>query len=126
MAHVLVVDGDLLVLSMVGDVLEGSEHTVSKANSWNEAIKLLRGPDRFDLLITEVEIGDATGVKLIQQARSRQPALQVVAISELDGAEPTAALRQSLRRLGVAHLLRKPLSTQVLEEAISEVLGDRR
>src|SRR5512143_2522540 len=115
MAHVLVVDGDLLVLSMVTDVLEGSEHTVWKASSWTEAIKLLRGPDRFDLLIADVENGDTAGVRLIQQARSRQPGLQVVAISELDGAESTAALRQSLRRLGVAHLLRKPLRTQVLE-----------
>ena len=126
MAHVLVVDGDLLVLSMVTDVLEGSEHTVWKASSWNEAIRLLRGPDRFDLLIADVEIGDTAGVRLIQQARSRQPNLQVVAISELDGAESTTALRQSLRRLGVAHLLRKPLRTQVLQEAISSVLGVRR
>ena len=126
MANVLVVDGDLLVLSMVSDIFEGSEHTVWKANSSHEAVMLLRGADRFDLLIADVEIGDATGVKLIQQARSRRPGLQVVAISELDGAESTAALRQSLRRLGVAHLLRKPLSTQVLAEAISEVLGDRR
>ncbi len=126
MANVLVVDGDLLVLSMVSDLFEESEHTVRKASSGNEAVKLLRGPERFDLLIADVEPGDAAGLRLIEQARSRQPGLQVVAISELDGAESTAALRESLRRLGVAHLLRKPLRTRVLEEAISSVLGDRR
>ncbi len=126
MANVLVVDGDLLVLSMVSDLFEGSEHTVRKASSGHEAVRLLRGSERFDLLIADVEPGETAGLRLIEQARSRMPGLQVVAISELDGADSTAALRESLRRLGVAHLLRKPLRTRVLEEAISSVLGDRR
>ncbi len=125
MANVLVVDGDLLVLSMVTDVLENAEHTVWKARSGSEALRLLKGPDHFDLLITDVALSDASGVRLIQQARTRQPGLPVMAISEFDGAESTS-LRQSLRRLGVAQLLRKPFRVQVLEDAISSVLGDKR
>ncbi len=125
MANVLVVDADLLVLSMVTDVLENAEHTVSKARSNAEGLKLLRGPDRFDLLIADVALENASGVRLIQKARSELPDLPVMAISGFAGHESTE-LRQSLRRLGVAQLLRKPFHSHALQQAVSEALGTRR
>lgn len=125
MANVLVVDADLLVLSMVADALENAEHTVSKARSNAEGLKLLRGSERFDLLIADVALENASGVRLIQKARSEQPDLPVMAISGFAGHESTQ-LRQSLRRLGVAQLLRKPFRTQALEQAVTEALGTRR
>ncbi len=125
MANVLVVDADLLVLSMVADVLESSEHTVSKAQSNAEGLRLLRASGRFDLLIADVAHENGSGVRLIQKARSEQPDMPVMAISGFSGHESTA-LRQSLRRLGVAQLLRKPFHSRTLEQAVTEALGSRR
>jgi CheY-like chemotaxis protein len=125
MANVLVVDADLLVLSMVADVLETEEHTVSKAQSGAEGLRLLRGPARFDLLIADVALENVSGVRLIQKARSEQPDLPVMAISAFNGHD-TTRLRQSLRALGVAQLLRKPFAAQALQQAVIEALGKRR
>jgi len=96
MANVLVVDGDVLVVSMVTDVLESAEHRVWKARSGTEALRLLRGRDHFDLLIADVALGDTSGVRLIQQARSEKPGLPVMAISGFDGSEFDADILSSL------------------------------
>jgi CheY-like chemotaxis protein len=124
MANVLVVDDDVLVLSIVADVLERAEHTVWKAGSGPEGLELLRGPHRFDLLIANVALGDTSGVALIRQARSEMPGLPVMVLSGFAGPE-TTSLRQSLRKLGVAQLLRKPFRAHILEQAVSSALGER-
>jgi CheY-like chemotaxis protein len=124
-ARVLVVDEDLVLLSLVTDVLENADHVVSKARSGSEGLRLLRSSDRFDLLIADVGVDDASGVRLIQKARTERPDLRVMAMSEFDGNE-SVSLRQSLRRLGVVQVLRKPFATQVLVQAVSSLLGERR
>jgi CheY-like chemotaxis protein len=124
-ARVLVVDEDLVLLSLVTDVLENADHVVSKARSGSEGLRLLRSADRFDLLIADVGVDDASGVRLIQKARTERPDLRVMAMSGFGGNE-SVSLRQSLRRLGVVQVLRKPFATQVLVQAVSSLLGERR
>jgi len=124
-ARVLVVDADLVLLSLVTDVLENADYVVSKARSGSEGLKLLRGSDHFDLLIADVGVQDTSGVRLIQKARTEWPDLRVVAMSEFDGNE-SVSLRQSLRRLGVVQVLRKPFAVHVLVEALGALLGGRK
>jgi DNA-binding NtrC family response regulator len=94
MARILLADDDKGALDLVRRALELDGHTVVTADDGTEAQSLVSS-DRFDLLVTDVQMPGLDGISLAKDALSRQPRLRVVLMSAyadgLDLASPLVA-----------------------------------
>jgi len=69
-ARILIVDDSISVRSFVGAVLEKQGFAVTKATDGQEAIDIL-DKNKFDLMITDLEMPQLGGFKLIEKTRAR-------------------------------------------------------
>jgi PAS domain S-box-containing protein len=76
--RVLAVDDDVLVLSTLKALLEDMGHVVIAASSGQRAIELLRGEERFDLLLTDYAMPQLTGGDVALAAMAARPGLPIV------------------------------------------------
>jgi len=75
--------------------------------------------ERFDLVLTDVALGEDSGLTLVQLARTLEPAPVLVAIS----GQATAAQAFALSELGVRGYLAKPFDLHELRAMVEEVLA---
>jgi two-component system, chemotaxis family, chemotaxis protein CheY len=71
MAKILVVDDSVTMRQMVSLTLEKAGHTVHIADSGISALKLT-DKERFDLVITDINMPGMGGLELIKELRMRQ------------------------------------------------------
>jgi CheY-like chemotaxis protein len=85
---VLVVDDEPLIAMSVGDMLEDLGHQAVAVHSAREALALLDGSGKFDLVITDQSMPDMLGTELARQAMARDAGLVVflsTGYSDLEG-----------------------------------------
>jgi CheY-like chemotaxis protein len=111
---VLVVDDDPLVLASTAGMLEDLGHTTVEAESGQEALHLLRGGRRFDLVVTDYAMPGMTGLQLAEELHRHWPQLSVMLATGYAELQGTAINR--LTRLP------KPFGQEALTEAIEECL----
>lgn len=92
--RVLLVEDEGLIRLMALEILSDEGFEVVEAWNGDEAARLLDGPDRFDVLFTDVKMpGILDGIDLAAHARRRNPTLPVLVVSGYTG--------QLINRLGV-------------------------
>ena len=112
---VLLVEDDLLVAQVVVPALEGAGFSVLHARSADEALAMLRGGARFDLVFSDVMMpGNVDGVGLARLLAQDWPQLPVVL---------TSALAGEIADLPDVPVLPKPYSMQVLVNTLLEALA---
>lgn len=119
MANILVVDDDRDILELVRSVLEPT-HKVLTAGSGPEALQLMAN-NPIDLLVTDVRMPGMNGFALINEAKARQPQLNVIVMSAyIDETDEIAS--QVLRRYTDIALC-KPLHVHQFAELVSAALA---
>jgi PAS/PAC sensor hybrid histidine kinase (EC 2.7.13.3) len=113
--RVLAVDDDVLVLSTLKALLEDMGHVVTAASSGERAIELLRGKERYDLLLTDYAMPRVTGSDVALAGRGARPGLPIVMATGY--AERTVVELPGMVRLG------KPFDRENLAEAIGRAIG---
>ena len=68
--RILVVDDEILICKMVSRWLEGDGYKSDIAGSANEALQLLQ-VNKYDLLISDINMPQVTGVELLQRVKDR-------------------------------------------------------
>ncbi len=119
--RILFVDDETTLSEMAGQMLEKLGYTVSVLSSSVEAWELFsRTPDAFDLLITDQTMPDVSGMGLARKVLALRPELPVILYTgysaAVDGDE--------VKRLGIRQFLMKPLSMNVLAEAVRNTLDE--
>jgi two-component system response regulator YesN len=110
---VLLVDDDLLLLDALERSFKSAEELqVVASGSFPEARRTLR-TSQFDVLITDVRLGEFNGLQLAHLAREKNPQVQIIVFSGFD--DPV--LRQEAERLGAVYLV-KPVTSSYLVELI--------
>lgn len=109
-ARVLLVDDATDATRLAIHHLAALGHSVTAATSVREALELLRS-ERFDLVLTDYELGDGTARDLIAQAGSTP-----VAIS-------SAQIGGPVDSVGAAGIVPKPVTRWSLQAAIERALG---
>jgi CheY-like chemotaxis protein len=122
MAHVLVVEDDDLVRSMLRTTLESEGYEVTVAGDGEEAIGILsRQP--FELVVTDIVMPRKEGLETIIEAKKMYPQLKIIAISGGGRVAPTLYLDNALV-LGADRVFVKPVAQNELLSAIGELLAE--
>ena len=118
---VLLVEDDELVLDMAVESLEELHYKVIVARDAREALDHLHGPDRIDIMFSDVVMpGGMNGAQLAVSARKLRPELKVLLTSGYVGdAGQDALLQQDVP------VLTKPYRRDELAEKLRLVLGSR-
>jgi two-component system response regulator AtoC len=107
--HILVVDDDEAIRSLLRDLLSANGHSVEAAQNIRDAAELLKTHE-FELVLTDLMLPDGDGLEVLRMARARpyEPeVLLITAYGTIDSAVEAV-------RAGAFDYLTKPISTQKL------------
>ncbi len=107
--RVLVVDDDTAMREMMALALRKEGFDVRPAASADEARRLVDAVD-FDLIVTDIYLGDGTGLELLEHCRAACPDARVILVT----AHGTVETATAARRLGVFDYLAKPFAVDTL------------
>ncbi len=115
--HILLVEDNQEVAAITADIIRTLGHEVVHVDSARKALEILTSAKTaFQLLITDVVMPDGMdGIQLAHQVRRALPSLPIILVSGYNEAGPAEA--------SGFRLLRKPLPTQQLAQAIEAELG---
>ncbi|HVN87410.1 MAG TPA: response regulator [Candidatus Binatia bacterium] len=120
MAHILLIDDDEAVRSMLRRTLERTGHTVTEAAEGRAGLRALDAA-AIDLVITDILMPDMDGIETITALHRSRPQLKVIAMSGGGRLKPEGYL-QVATVLGANRVLRKPFDPGELIAAIEESL----
>ena len=116
--QVLVAEDEPAIRISIVDWLEDAGYSVIAASSGDEALRLIEGPDRVDLIVTDINMPGADGLEVAREARVHNPQVPVLFVSgrvDCLGSSP---------QIPVPHrFLAKPFRLAALSMLIVEMLG---
>jgi CheY-like chemotaxis protein len=118
---VLLVEDEAELRRLISKALTAVGHHVLTAVSGEEALALAAGPQRIDLVLTDVIMPGMSGPELIARIRSLLPDCAVLYMS---GYDHELIDQKELER--TASFLPKPFTPRVLLTRINELLGAQR
>ena len=116
-SKILVVDDDTAMREMMALALGKEGFNVHPAASADEARRAVDSTN-FDLIVTDIYLGDGTGLELLEYCHEACPEAKVILVTA-HGTIETAA---SARRLGVFDYLAKPFEVDALVKRVRAAL----
>ena len=117
MAHVLVIDDDLMICEMLADIVEDLGHRCDTARTLEEGLALAEA-GQYDVVFQDVYLADGTGLDILQRLKDSPGRPQVVVIT----GSGEAKVAERAMREGVWDFVAKPLDlgsvTGPLERAL--------
>lgn len=120
-AHILVVDDESPVRSMIGSTLEREGFDVELASSGREALEMLQ-LNNFDIVLTDIVMQDVNGITLLERIHAQHPNLPVVMVTAIH--DINVAI-DSMRRGAYDYLL-KPFEREHLLSTVERALEYRQ
>jgi PAS domain S-box-containing protein len=118
--RILFVDDEAALVEMMGQMLESLGYRVTATKSSREALEVFRGgPDRFDLVITDLTMPHMTGIELSRRMLEIRPDLPIIlctGFSEVMNA-------QNAKEIGIRELVQKPIAMMDIATAIRKALA---
>ncbi|MBF0145173.1 MAG: sigma-54-dependent Fis family transcriptional regulator [Magnetococcales bacterium] len=114
---ILCVDDDPGTLHLFSVVLGESGYEVEKAESMASASDLL-AKHAFDLVVSDIMLGDATGLDLVRRLRQTDGTAYVILVT----GNPTLETAQEALHQGVFDYIPKPVSPNTLRERVRRAL----
>lgn len=118
--RVLLVDDEVVIRELLAEVLRDAGLDVVEARNADEAMRLLSGRERIDILLTDVQMpGKLDGVDLVRKARHIDENMPVMIIS--------AYMHRVMDRIGgivpAPMLVSKPYNLQNVVNRVNELVG---
>ena len=107
--RILVVDDDTAMRELMTLALGKEGFAVTTAATSAAAVEAII-PDAFDLMVTDIYLGDGTGLELLEHCSHVCPSARVILVT----AHGTVETATSARRLGVFDYLAKPFEIEAL------------
>lgn len=117
-ACVLLVDDDPMVLHVLGRILETGGHEVVSAASGADALDVLRGGQRVDVLVTDFGMPEMDGMRLAEEVRGAHPRLPIILVTGWNAGGPEGMGPGDVVDL----VLHKPITAADLKEAVQTIL----
>ena len=113
---ILVVDDEERQREIYRDILQGEGYEAETASSGEVALKMLQ-QDRFDLVITDLNMVGMTGLQLLSEIVVDAPNIAVIMITGY----PSIQSAVEATRKGVYQYLEKPVDRDTLLEVVEEI-----
>ncbi|MCP4753973.1 MAG: response regulator, partial [Proteobacteria bacterium] len=113
---ILFVDDEKMIVELMKSQLKALGYSVVATTDSKEALSLFKKGD-FDLLITDQEMPDISGLELVEEVRKTDPDLPVILIT---GRSPKVD-KEFMEKLGCIHVL-KPVSISDTSKHIRDIL----
>ncbi len=120
-ARILVVDDERSLREMLSVLLRRSGHVVTVAEGQTAAATELAQDPPFDLVITDLSMPDGSGMGVLNAARARDEATQVIMIT----AYATTAQAVEAMRQGAYDYIQKPFKNNELIAVVEKALEKR-
>jgi PAS domain S-box-containing protein len=120
LARLLLVDDDALVREVLAGQMEELGYRVTRAHSGPVALARLDAGETPDIMITDYAMPGMNGAVLLAEARLRRPRLPVLLLTGF--ADNSLRLNMEEWDARITRLLRKPVSSDSLAKAASDVL----
>ena len=117
----LLIDDHPLVLSALGAVLERLSADVATVGvqTARAAREALAADSGFDLILLDLQLGDADGFEVLIQLRAEHPAIPVIVVSASDSNDDVSRAIF----LGAMGFVPKRASNEILTEALHRVMA---
>ena|SRR5689334_3538982 len=122
MAHILLIDDMKNVRRAAASVLKAAGHRVSEAGDGGEGIALIKGGQRFDLVITDMLMPEQDGADVIMFLETLPARPPVLAISG-GGSNVPADVALMLAKVKADAVLAKPFDNSDLIATVDRLLG---
>jgi DNA-binding NtrC family response regulator len=115
--RILVVEDNKVLREEVRELLQDAGYRVRGARNVRKATHRL-AHHRFDLILTDYDLGDATGFEVLEVANVRHPNAKLVVMS----ADTDPVLSEQALQSGAARFLEKPFRARTLLDTVSDLL----
>jgi DNA-binding NtrC family response regulator len=105
---ILIVEDEAILRESLKDSLD-EEHTVTTAETGEEALELIKKKD-FDIMIIDVRLPGITGIDVIRSVKQSKPYIRSIVIT----AYPSVELAVEAMKQGAVDYLVKPINIDVL------------
>ena len=109
------------MLSALGSVLQSQGYEVVTASCAEDAVAL-SAAQQFDLIVTDIRMGEVDGLQALEQARQVQPEVGALVVSGYASEEETLRAVQ----LNVGGYLKKPFKMRDFIDQVQQILERRR
>jgi CheY-like chemotaxis protein len=119
--RILVVDDIPMVRKTLVEILRQGGHDVSDAESGEEALRLIPR-QRFDLLISDLQMPGMGGMELVARVKARHPMITVVVITGY----PTVDRAIEAMKRGATDFVSKPFTAEQIQHVVRKTLREQR
>lgn len=128
--RILVIDDDPVVPELFQKVLSSDGHNVDIALSGSDGLKMFKRVNAYDLVITDLHLGDASGLDVLKVIKEFSPRTEVIILTGYASTESaTEALRlgaddylvKPVRQVELLKTVRQRLAAQQLQDRVDEL-----
>ena len=121
-ATILIIEDEARMRRLLELVLKAEGYELILASSGEEAIKLLTDTPRLDLILTDLQLGKASGLEVLDAAKRLMPDVPVIILT---GYGTVKSAVEAMRK-GAYDYISKPLDNEELKIIIARALHLRR
>lgn len=119
--RILVVDDEANICEILRAFLERLGYAVDVASSGGQALDLI-GRQDYDVIITDLDLGDMSGMEVLAEIKRKQVASEVIMISGYGTVEHVS----EAFGLGASAYIQKPITFAEVDARMKEALAKRR
>ena len=119
--RILVVDDDVLILESISELLKLEGYDIDSASTPERAVKMLE-ENKYNLLLTDVNMPNVNGFELLRMVRRKHPATVVVLITGYGTIENAV----EAIKLGAVHYVTKPIIDDEIKLIIARSLQQQK
>src|SRR5688572_23801864 len=122
MARIPIVDDQEIMRDSLASTLVREGHEVVASGDPAVALSKLQGPQRFDLLITDLKMPKLTGIELLAECKRLRPEMPVVLMT----AHATVDNAVEAMKLGAYDYIQKPFPADAISLLVERTLEHNR
>jgi len=115
--HILVVDDEVSMRELLDVLLAKQGYQVSEAKNGKQALKMIQ-KNNYDLILSDIRLGDITGLEVLTEAKQKNPDTVVIIIS----AYSTTEIAVKAMNGGAYDFIPKPFDNIELKQTIQKAL----